>query len=47
MFEFNGNIRNFGLIDNLPEGLVAVEVPPDASKAGLRPIHVGTTASTI
>ena len=35
MFEFNGNIRNFGLIDNLPEGC-CVEVPIVASKAGLR-----------
>ena len=41
MFEFNGNIRNFGLIDNLPEGC-CVEVPIVASKAGLRPIHVGS-----
>jgi alpha-galactosidase len=40
MFEFNGNVRNFGLIDNLPEGC-CVEVPVIASKAGLRPIHVG------
>lgn len=40
MFEFNGNVRNFGLIDNLPEGC-CVEVPVVASKAGLRPIHVG------
>lgn len=40
MFEFNGNIRNFGLIDNLPEGC-CVEVPVLASKKGLEPIHVG------
>jgi alpha-galactosidase len=40
MFEFNGNVRNFGLIDNLPTGC-CVEVPIVASKAGLRPIHVG------
>ena len=40
IFEFNGNVRNFGLIDNLPEG-ACVEVPVEASRAGLRPIHVG------
>lgn len=40
MFEFNGNVRNFGLIDNLPEGC-CVEVPVLASKKGLQPIHVG------
>ncbi len=40
MFEFNGNVRNFGLIDNLPEGC-CVEVPVIASKRGLYAIHVG------
>ncbi|NLJ66428.1 MAG: alpha-galactosidase [Clostridiales bacterium] len=40
MFEFNGNVRNFGLIDNLPEGC-CVEVPVLASKGRLRPLHVG------
>jgi len=40
MFEFNGNVRNFGLIDNLPEGC-CVEIPVVASKAGLRTVHVG------
>ena len=40
MFKFNGNVRNFGLIDNLPEGC-CVEVPVLASKKGLEPIHVG------
>ena len=40
IFEFNGNVRNFGLIDNLPYGC-CVEVPVEASAAGLRPIHVG------
>lgn len=39
-FEFNGNLRNFGLIDNLPEGC-CVEVPSMASQAGIRPFHVG------
>ncbi len=40
MYEFNGNVRNFGLIDNLPEGC-CVEVPVIASKQGIRPLHVG------
>ena len=40
LYEFNGNVRNFGLIDNLPEGC-CVEVPVLASKRGLSPIHVG------
>ena len=40
MFEFNGNVRNFGLIDNLPGGC-CVEVPIVASKAGVRAVHVG------
>jgi alpha-galactosidase len=41
MFEFNGNVRNFGLIDNLPRG-ACVEVPILASKRGLDPLHVGS-----
>jgi alpha-galactosidase len=40
MFEFNGNVRNYGLIDNLPRGC-CVEVPVVAEKAGLRAVHVG------
>ncbi len=40
MFEFNGNVRNFGLVDNLPAG-ACVEVPVLASKRGLSPMHVG------
>ncbi|MHB9036632.1 MAG: alpha-galactosidase [Armatimonadota bacterium] len=40
LFKFNGNVRNFGLIDNLPEGC-CVEVPVLASKRGLDYIHVG------
>jgi alpha-galactosidase len=39
-FEFNGNIRNAGLIDNLPPGC-CVEVPIIASKRGLRPLTAG------
>lgn len=40
MFEFNGNVPNYGLIDNLPQGC-CVEVPVIASKRGLDAIHVG------
>lgn len=40
LYEFNGNVRNFGLIDNLPEGC-CVEVPVLASKRGLDAMHVG------
>ena len=40
MFKFNGNVRNFGLVDNLPYG-ACVEVPVLASKHGLEPIAVG------
>ena len=40
MFEFNGNVRNFGLIDNLPNG-ACVEVPVVASRSGLKHTHVG------
>jgi len=39
-FEFNGNVRNFGLIDGLPEGC-CVEVPTIACKSGILPMHVG------
>jgi len=40
VFKFNGNVRNFGLIDNLPHGC-CVEVPVYASKAGLEMVRVG------
>ena len=40
MFKFNGNVRNFGLVDNLPYGC-CVEVPVLASRHGLEAIHVG------
>ena len=39
-YSFNGNIRNYGLIDNLPEGC-CVEVPVFASKGCLNAVHVG------
>lgn len=40
LYKFNGNVRNFNLIDNLPYGC-CVEVPVLASSRGLEPIHVG------
>lgn len=40
LYTFNGNVRNFGLIDNLPEGC-CVEVPVLASKNRISPMHVG------
>lgn len=40
LYRFNGNVRNFGLIDNLPAG-ACVEVPVLASREGLQPMHVG------
>ena len=40
LFKFNGNVRNFGLIPNLPEGC-CVEVPVLASRHGLESIAVG------
>ena len=40
MFKFNGNVRNWNLIENLPEGC-CVEVPVLASQRGLEPIRVG------
>ncbi|MCC7494008.1 MAG: alpha-galactosidase [Fimbriimonadaceae bacterium] len=39
-FEFNGNVPNFGLIDNLPTGC-CVEVPTFATQRGLDAVHVG------
>jgi len=41
IFRFNGNVRNFGLIDNLPRGC-CVEVPVFATKDGLQPAAVGS-----
>ena len=40
LFEFNGNVLNKGLIDNLPPEC-CVEVPVLASKRGLDAMHVG------
>jgi alpha-galactosidase len=46
IFEFNGNVRNFGLIDNISEGC-CVEVPILASKNGLKPTHIGKLPSQL
>lgn len=40
-FEFNGNVRNRGIIDNLPQGC-CVEAPVLASRRGLDPFKVGS-----
>lgn len=40
LFEFNGNVRNHGLISNLPWDVI-VEVPVLASRAGLQPMQIG------
>ncbi|MCC6446189.1 MAG: alpha-galactosidase [Armatimonadetes bacterium] len=39
-FEFNGNVPNDGLIENLPQGC-CVEVPVFVSKRGFNAVHVG------
>jgi alpha-galactosidase len=39
-FRFNGNVRNSGLIENLPED-ACVEVPCSADAEGIRPHRVG------
>ena len=41
IFKFNGNVRNFNLIDNLPYGC-CVEVPVVASKDSLESVAVGS-----
>lgn len=40
LFEFNGNVPNYNIIDNLPCGC-CVEVPVMASKRGLDAVHIG------
>jgi alpha-galactosidase len=39
-FEFNGNVRNTGLVTNLPPD-ACVEVPVFATRQGYLPVHVG------
>ena len=40
-YEFNGNLLNTKLVDNLPYG-ACVEVPVLASRSGIRPFYVGS-----
>jgi alpha-galactosidase len=40
IFRFNGNVRNTGLITNLPQE-ACVEVPVFVDKEGFHPVHVG------
>ena len=40
IFEFNGNVRNTGLVTNLPPD-ACVEVPVYVTKKGFSPVHVG------
>jgi alpha-galactosidase len=40
LFEFNGNVKNTGLVTNLPEGC-CVEVPVVACRRGFSAVHVG------
>ena len=46
LYEFNGNVRNYGLIGNLPDG-VCVEVPLLAGPNGINAIHVGDIPSAV
>lgn len=41
MFKFNGNVRNTGLIENLPKDC-CVEVPTIAAKGSVSPLYVGS-----
>jgi len=45
-FEFNGNVRNTGLVTNLPPDC-CVEVPVFASKKGFQAVHVGAMPPAI
>ena len=45
-FEFNGNVRNTGLITNLPPD-ACVEVPVWASRKGLSPVYVGALPPSV
>ncbi|MCL1910042.1 MAG: alpha-galactosidase [Kiritimatiellaeota bacterium] len=46
IFKFNGNVRNFGLIDNLPAG-ACVEIPVVASRNRLEHVRVGALPDPI
>jgi alpha-galactosidase len=41
IFRFNGNVKNAGLITNLPQE-ACVEVPVFVDKEGFHPVHIGT-----
>jgi alpha-galactosidase len=45
-FEFNGNVPNHGLIDNLPQG-ACVELPVWASRKGLQAVRVGALPPSV
>ncbi len=45
-FEFNGNVPNHGLVDNLPYG-ACVEVPVWASRKGLQAVRVGALPPSV
>ncbi len=45
-FAFNGNVRNTGLVTNLPPD-ACVEVPVFATKKGFSPVHVGALPSQV
>ncbi len=45
-FSFNGNVRNTGLITNLPQD-ACVEVPVWVSKKGLEPVQVGALPPSV
>jgi len=45
-FEFNGNVPNHGLVDNLPQD-ACVEVPVWVSKKGLQPVRVGALPAAV
>jgi alpha-galactosidase len=46
VFRLNGNVRNDGLITNLPDGC-CVEVPLYVDRMGLHPAHVGALPSAL
>ncbi|HUX87942.1 MAG TPA: alpha-galactosidase [Chloroflexota bacterium] len=45
-FAFNGNVRNTGLVTNLPPE-ACVEVPVFATKKGFNPVHVGALPAQV
>lgn len=45
-FQFNGNMPNNGLVDNLPQG-ACVEIPVWASRDGLQSVRVGSLPASV